>query len=84
MTINLEQLLIEAEKLCLQLKEVRHLPDEVKEILTGKPVEKNEKRHFPGIVAMVTVIVMWWSYDTGGNSCDECGSGVDGQLTVVR
>ncbi len=51
MKINLEQMLIEAEKLCLQLKEVRHLPDDVTEILTGKPVEKHEKRHFPGKVS---------------------------------
>ena len=50
MNINLEEMLIEAEKLCLQLKEVRHLPDDVTEILTGKPVEKQEKRHFPGKV----------------------------------
>ena len=50
MNINLEEMLIEAEKLCLQLKEVRHLPDDVTEILTGKPVEKQEKQHFPGKV----------------------------------
>jgi hypothetical protein len=50
MNIDLEQMLIEAEKLCLQLKEVRHLPDDVTEILTGKPVEKQERRHFPGKV----------------------------------
>ena len=48
MNIDLENMLIEAEKLCLQLKAVRHLPDDVAEILTGKPVEKHEKRHFPG------------------------------------
>ena len=58
MKINLEEMLIEAEKLCLQLKEVRHLPDDVKEILTGKPVEKHEIRHFPGSVSMMMIMVV--------------------------
>ena len=53
MKINLEEMLIEAEKLCLQLKEVRHLPDDVTEILTGKPVEKHEIRHFPMMMIMM-------------------------------
>lgn len=54
MKINLEQTLIEAEKLCLQLKQVRNLPDDVTEILTGKPVVKQEKRHFPGTAGIGT------------------------------
>ena len=57
MKIDLKKTLIEAEKLCLQLKEVRNLPDDVAEILTGNPVEKpkrgTEKRNFPGKPVLV-------------------------------
>ena len=57
LNIDLKKMLIEAEKLCLQLKEVRNLPDDVAEILTGNPVEKPEaaaeKRNFPGKPVLV-------------------------------
>lgn len=63
-------MLIEAEKLCLQLKEVKNLPDDVKEILTGKPVEKHntEKRNFPGKPVLVH------DSEDGQSSCKKTGT----------
>ncbi|XP_028409145.1 TBC1 domain family member 17-like [Dendronephthya gigantea] len=80
MKINLEKLLIEAEKLCVQLKDVRHLPDEVKEILTGKPVEKNEKRHFPGKPVLINNSTE--QTDSGGPS--HSGNYSDDEIEVLN
>ena len=51
MNIELQRMIIDAEAICHQLKEVRNLPEDVHEILTGKPVirvKSKEKAPLPG------------------------------------